>query len=419
MRLATCALAIALSTACSASHDTEPGAVPLVDASIDEGTAPGFDVSPDACTTTVSGTVWNPAQTDPLYNVVVYVPSTDLEPFKPGVSCDKCGAVSGTPVTATLSGADGKFKLENVPAGTNVPLVVQVGKWRRRVVVPKVTACENNELPGELTRLPRNQREGDIPLTAIVTSTYDPTECVLRKIGIDESEFTLMLGGGRIHLFRGTGQNLGPDTPSGDVLYSRPDRLKNYDLVAFPCASFTIDSAYKQNVVDYANIGGRVFVTDMSSGWVDTSAPAEWSGVAEWKDGAPENPFRIATDFPKGKALADWLQAIGATPTYAQLDLSGAYARVSAVNAPARGWINNSTSIQQFSFNTPVGAKDDAQCGRVVYSSFHVALPGGNDKFPSGCSPKPLTPQEKVLEFILFDLASCIQIDTEVPKPPK
>jgi hypothetical protein len=335
------------------------------------------------------------------------------------VSCEKCGAVSGDPAVATISGPDGKFKLEGVPSGTNVPLVLQVGKWRRKVTIPKVTACSDNELPGELTHLPRNKSEGDIPLTAIVTSTYDPTECVLKKIGIDESEFTLMLGGGRIHIFRGTGEHLGPDTPTGDILYGKPERLKNYDLIALPCSSLPLDETTKQNVADYANAGGRVFITDLSHPWVDQTAAPEWQRVAEWSPGDGATPFTIATDFPKGKAMADWLQKIGATPTYGQIALTGTYARASKVNAPTRAWISNETTVQHFTFNTPVAAKDDAQCGRVAYSSFHVALPGGNDRFPSGCSPYPLTPQEKVLEFMLFDLASCIQVDTDPPKPPK
>jgi len=154
-------------------------------------------------TTSVSGTVWNPAKTDPLYNVVVYVPNATPDTFKPGISCEKCGTVSGEPLATALSGADGKFRIDNVPVGDNIPLVIQIGRWRRQVIIPKVTECVDNPLSGDLTRLPKNKKEGDIPLTAIVTSTYDPTECILRKIGIDDAEFNI--GTGRIHLYKGSG----------------------------------------------------------------------------------------------------------------------------------------------------------------------------------------------------------------------
>jgi hypothetical protein len=368
--------------------------------------------------TTLTGTVFNPAKTDPLYNVVVYVPNAKVDPFKPGVSCEKCGNVSGSPIAAALSGADGKFRLENVPAGDNIPLVIQIGRWRRQVVIPKVEACVTSALPPELTRLPKNQKEGDIPLTAIVTSTYDPTECILRKIGIDDSEFSIVSKGGRINLYHGNGQSLGTETPTGDVLWSSVDRLKAYDLVAFPCSSVSTNAAHKQNLIDYANAGGRVMATDLSYPWVDASAPAPWNTAATWGSGSTANPFTIETGFPKGKAMADWLKNIGATPTFGQINLTGTYARSTAVKAPTQAWITNSSTVQHFTFNTPVGAADAAQCGRVVYSSFHVASSGGSGTFPSGCTTAALTPQERVLEFMLFDLASCVQTDKEPPKPP-
>lgn len=91
--------------------------------------------------------------------------------------------------------------------------------------------------------------------------------------------------------------------------------------------------------------------------------------------------------------------------------------RFGAANAPSQRWIYSSTDTQTYSFDTPVGVDADKQCGRVVYSSFHVAS-GAGVSFPSECNAQPLTPQEKVLEFLLFDLAACIQKDDTVPTPP-
>jgi len=85
-----------------------------------------------------------------------------------------------------------------------------------------------------------------------------------------------------------------------------------------------------------------------------------------------------------------------------------------------------STSVKYMSANTPLGAPEGEQCGRIVYSDIHVTTgdPSSDtsepDKhFPEGCRTTTLSPQEKVLVFMLFDLSACVIPDHVTPTKPE
>src|SRR5215472_10527000 len=95
----------------------------------------------NGATTSVSGTILSPAGAsgDPIYNVIVFVPNSPVLPFHESLDCDQCGTIaSGTPLVTALSQADGRFTLANAPVGNDIPLVIQVGRWRRQVTIPTV-----------------------------------------------------------------------------------------------------------------------------------------------------------------------------------------------------------------------------------------------------------------------------------------
>jgi len=388
---------------------------------------------PSGAKTTISGVVYAPTKVapDPLYNAIVYVPNAKVSPFPAGVACEKCGTLTtGSPIVTALSGPDGKFVLSDVPVGTDIPLVVQLGRWRRQVTIPNIEPCVDNPIGSELTRLPRNQSEGDIPLHALSSGRVDGLECVLRKIGIDDAEFTRPTGSGRIHLYTQNGTAAPGGAVAASSLWSSVETLKKYDLVLFPCEGAPIPKARDAThaIIDYTSAGGRVFATHYSYVWIQ-GAPTPFPGTASWNVDQlhPADPLMgyVDTSFPKGVAFAQWLFNVKASTTLGEIPIHQPRHDVESVVAPSQSWITSKSpaTLQHYTFNTPVGVPAEAQCGRVVYSDFHV-LDSRSDgtTFPATCDDKPLSPQEKVIEFMLFDLASCVQKDKDppvAPPPPK
>jgi hypothetical protein len=404
--------------------------------------------------TTVSGMVFDPAGTVPLYNITVYVPNAALDDINDGPSCDPCSRITGTsllsgkPVVFTRTDTAGKFTLGksdgDVPAGQNIPLVIQVGKWRRQVTIPTVTPCVDNAITDpSLTRLPRTSAEGHIPKIALTTGGSDAMECLLRKIGIADTEFTTDAGKGRVNLFAGGGgtSSFAPGTGDGlpftavNPWWDSLDNLKKYDIVLHSCEGSQGEYGTTNNPGDpmsvkspqarmalqqFADMGGRVFASHWHTYWFEKGTPSFMSiGTFNHNAGLGRSyDATIDQTFPTGSALAQWMINVGGsmnlgTVTIAQ-DANARLIDAAAGPPTSQRWIYASTltpqSVQFLSATTPIPA---GTCGRAVISDLHVSAGGnGSDKpntpFPMGCLTTTLSPREKVLEFMLFDIASCI-----------
>src|SRR4051794_4121323 len=181
MRMAFLALALCSFVACGSKRDNNGdgglGDSKLADACVGLQCQVVDCMSQSKPATSLSGTVFAPNGTLALYGAQVYVPNIDPPPFAQGAGCDRCEpSLPGDPVTRTVSDEAGHFQLDNVPAGTDVPLIISIGKWRRRVTIPNVDPCTDNALPATKTSLPRNHLEGDLPQIAITTGGCDALE---------------------------------------------------------------------------------------------------------------------------------------------------------------------------------------------------------------------------------------------------
>jgi hypothetical protein len=255
----------------------------------------------------------------------------------------------------------------------------------------------------------------------------------MRKIGVKDTEFTKPTGTGRIHLYTGSGSK-GAAAPGGNpqttqtTLVGTQATLNKYDIVLFPCqaAEYIQATADKNRLISYLNAGGRLFTTHYSYVWLFDQAPLK--STANWKVGQtnptpdPQTGY-IDMTFPKGLALAQWLQIVGASTTLGQIPINTLRNDFNGVVAPSQLWMSikdpTGTYPMHYTFNTPVGAPPEQQCGRVVYDDFHVEdATAGGLTFPNECTNgAAMTPQEKLLEFMLFDLASCVAPDVPTCTP--
>ena len=410
------------------------------DVTVDTGTpCTGLEcqiVKCDGATTTLSGVVYDPAGLRPVPNVAVYVPNGSPAVIAGGLTCSACQApITGSPLSVVTTDAKGRFVLKDVPVGANIPLVMQLGKWRRAVTVPSVAACVDNALTDKnLTRLPKNKAEGNLPLLGLEASNCDQLECFLvNQIGIDPGELTAPSGTGRVHVYNGKmpGQGLPAGATDAYALWGTLATMKNYDLLvnACECDSPARDSggpAYA-NMKSYLEAGGRLLAEHFHYNWFaapsqctpqdNCKGPVDFNGVATWgMTTASAPPQIIDTAHPRGQVFSDWLVAVGGSTTAGQLALVDTRNDVGAVKAPTTRWIHDATSTYALSFNTPLGAVN--QCGRAVFADFHAGgtYPTPNAAWPASCSGQP-NPSNKTsalaMEYAFFDAFACVQDDTK------
>jgi hypothetical protein len=402
------------------------------------------------CTTTLSGVTFDPAGDLPLYNVVVYVPSEPLEPLERGASCETCdGNFSGRPIAAAVSDASGAFTIDisNVAARQNIPLVVQAGKWRRQVTLPAASDCANTVIGADLSRLPRNRAEGDLPHVAVMRAGSDALECLFTKIGVDPSEFSPGGEAGSVELFYSDLANATDDTgrmqfagdvvdlPEADALFSDAELLRSYDMILLSCEGGgdrydPPNLEHRENLQRYANEGGRLFGGHFHNAIIDNrDLPddyPEFPAVVEFADDREDIEPKLFTaevnlGFDKGRALADWLVNVGASTTRGEIPINDSERTVvGTLDGNATSWIGAESSdgpaALYYGFTTPV---DGPACGRMVFTDVHVASgtgDSGKEVFPSCASE--LSPQQLALAFLIFDLANCVQPSESAPPPP-
>lgn len=425
------------------------------------------------CATRFKGQIFDPGDNVPLPNVYVFLKEGAMSALPQGAAQDSCntiltgGAGGGLPGVRVQSALDGSFDLAlpgSILNGTPVDVVVQTGRWRKTL---HLTAnCGTNNL--NHVRLPQTQNvDNEIPQFAVVTAYSDTLECFLAKVGIATSEFTHPSQAGRVHVYQGCGSNSGdpcgpqlavgnggpvPEKGAAGSLLASQAELDKHAIVVLPCEggmrsdspTYYPTDPQVNRVKAFADAGGRIFATHLSDKYLwhqaDVGGAAQdiYPNTVNWK--TDDNMFTnsgstgsqqgvVNTTPPRAQGFFDWIASPtvnGLTSGRVQFDEG----RRRAISPKAQGntWLTNYNPFaipfynytHHITFDTPVGSPTPS--GRVVYLSSHVGpvsdRRSGGGTFPSECNLGPaLSGSEKALEYMLFDLSSCVGAPPPAPAP--
>ena len=225
----------------------------------------------------------------------------------------------------------------------------------------------------------------------------------------------------------------------GELLRSLP-AMRQYNLIFLNCSETTYagsllrDSQVKQNLVDYVASGGRLYATDWSYDFVQQ--PPSFSPYICFEDdqpctvttphgyhsapnyGAPDTPFDadVDTTTQAGQNLAEWLTklptpVLGGKVRIQDLLPEWVLIRQTALDMakfPSTTWLNGTVKGRRRPLSVTFDYPQGMACGKVLYSSYHTREHGAATLFPGYCASGKMITQEHVLEYLIFELSSCV-----------
>ncbi len=376
---------------------------------------------------TVTGTVLAPNQTDPVPGATVFIPSQVPELFPPAVTCEVCATMAGTSSWWTTTSAyNGQFTLKAVCPGKR-PLVLQNGRFRRLVYID-VPAGGSLQVPADKTRLPKRSQEFEladaVPKIAVGTGDFDKMECVLRRIGLDDKS---------IELYENADNKSPTALPTFQSLVNDVNKMKTYNIIFLNCTNNTFEAELKKaavraNIADYIQSGGRFYVTDWSYDWIEQVPelspfidfePGPWGTAPEAANAAAlgANGLQVQAAL-KVPELAQWL---GQFPGTVQNNTAliqhfvGGWVMMHAVSKDTKLWVEGPVKSDdgKVSGVRPLTVTFNFKnCGKILYTSYHTEGREGElfpTAFPQYCGSSAISPQDRILEYLIFDIANCVK----------
>ena len=387
--------------ACSSSSGRggfdDPAPAPAADA----GGGPQLGDNTDHRTVSVSlsGTVLAPNGSLPLSNALVYVTQQSPAPIPEGAYCDEC--VSLQEGTFAISAPDGTFSFTtDLPKG-KAWVVVQKGQFRRvrPITIDKAgmiaLAKDDTTIPGRSD----TSKGDDVPKMVILKddTDFDRIDDSLTKLGLANVEVR-----------------------SDRSLLKNKAELMKYHVVFIPCGSsddpMTTDPVAKQNLDEFVQAGGKLYVTDWSYEFVRQPFPGflDWAEQTSTLGSAASGDEWDAPATAADTGLADWLTATGD----ATFEVKGNWTKLTSINTrpgldekgndvdvTPKVWVTAQNGSSSAVIPTTVSFQN--KCGRVLFSTYHTessvgGLGGG------GGGGTTLLAQEKALLYVLLEVGVCV-----------
>jgi hypothetical protein len=360
------------------------------------------------------GTVLAPNGVTPIAGALVYLTNDDAPAIPSGIYCYECDDMTGR--KWTLSGPDGGFLLESVPAG-QWNIVTRKGMFQRQRAIT-AAGDPNQEVPVSLTTLPgQNSADGLdlIPRYAVLLNTWDRSHDLLAKLGLG----TLNASGGLVY---GTEQfDIYNDAlsqggyPASSTLVQSEATLHGYHMVFFPCTSDANSVSFVQGKAQllrtYVSLGGKIYNSCCTALWTEHSFPE----YVEFYGNDAANLFDIGRISSSGYStngkiedddMRAWLSVVTASdPDW--FPFTDGYVKIDALVPTYDGhgleedgywvipkaWVTDQGSYP----GAPLIVTYNFDCGKVFYSVYETSHGSGS----------ALSPQEHVLLYMILEVGVC------------
>ncbi|MCK9459875.1 MAG: carboxypeptidase-like regulatory domain-containing protein [Proteobacteria bacterium] len=144
------------------------------------------DTEYEGPTGTIQGIVWAPSGEFPISGALVYVTVGNAEPIEDNAYCYECDDM--TAKKWTLSGPDGSWILEGIPAGDR-NLVTRKGFFQRQRQITVNGGDTVQDIAAEITTLPAASTDDGldtIPNYAVLLNSWDLPQDMLAKMGLGQ-----------------------------------------------------------------------------------------------------------------------------------------------------------------------------------------------------------------------------------------